>query len=395
MKKVYIDATMVVRGISYTGIPRVVMEVTKQLNKSNLLDIEILEYDEGRKKFRVINKDAFIELCNDPDADRKHLRTDKRIGLSSLKEGSVFFDVDGIWKSRLNRSYLYPVLKKSGVKVITLIHDIIMVTHPQFCREDDILTFLEYIGAVMLYSDRVIVTTKTTKNYLTKIYGEICRDKTLSEKKEFTEKIGIVPLGADFKKSNDDTADRAGSGSEKISHVKKPYLLMIGTVEPRKNQKLLVDAYDRGLKNLNMNVVIAGHQGWHVEELIKRIEEHPKHDKGIYYINGASDEEIEELYKNCFALAFPSHIEGYGLPIMEAMYHKAPLILSDTPINHEMAGDKALYFGEDSPEELIEIVENLLSDQKEYDRLKKASEGFKTPSWEQTGLLIEKEILAL
>ena len=395
MKKVYIDVTMVVRGISYTGIPRVVMEVSKELNKSKEMDLVFLEYDEAKRRFRILNKDAFIRLCNNTSSDRRNIRTDRRIHPSDFEEGSVFFDMDGIWKSRCNRTFLYPVLKKCGVRIISFIQDIIMVTHPQFCREDDILTFLEYVGAVMLYADRILVTTKTTKNYMTKVYGDINKGKCLSDKRDFVDRIDIVPLGADFKRKAVDTNKEKSLSSdvEAMIKKKKPYLVMVGTIEPRKNQELLIEAYEKGLNKLGINVVIAGHPGWHTERLLKRIEEHPDLGNGIYYFDNAKDEDIEALYKNSFALAFPSYIEGYGLPIMEAMYHGVPLLLSDTSINHEMAGDKALYFGADSPEELVELVGMIIDNKDEYNRLRNVSVGFKVPKWEETGRIVEKNIL--
>ena len=389
MKKIYMDVSVLLRGTGYTGIPRVVMEVSKRLYSDAKTELVFIEYDERKKNYRILEGCNFIDFCKTKEVNRLKLRSGRSMEIGEIEKGSIFFDADGVWKSRLNRSFLYKVLKANGVHIIPLVHDIIGITHPQYCREDDIIPFIEYIGAVLLYAEKIVVTTQTTKSYMTTLYSEIYKEKPMAEKKSFAESIEVVPLGADYSDKSDNK-DKKKKVSAKVEEVIKrgPYLLTVGTVEPRKNQELLIDAFESGLKDTGVNVVIAGYPGWNTEKLIERIESHSNAGEGIIYINDATDEDLKALYEHCFALAFPSHIEGYGLPIIEAFNFGAPVLLSDTPINHEVAGERALYFGEDAPTELNDIVSSLIMNPKQYNELKEASAGYKPRSWDETAKLL-------
>lgn len=382
MKKVYIDISMVIVGTNFTGIPRVVMELTKQLYHMPELELVFLEYNQKQDDFEIIDGKRFAAFCREKKGNRRKLRTGKHIPLWGMEKGSIFFDVDAVWKTRVRRSYLYPRLKDAEVKIIPFVHDIIGVTHPQFCPTDDMLNFLDFTGAVLSYGDEIVVTSRATK----KTVEELCAKLKIPGPP-----VRIVPLGGDFKRADKNKADKKNAAgqsivSEEIIKITEagPYLFMVGTLDPRKNHKLLLDAYDSGLKELGIHLVIAGHKGWDVDDFLKRMEGHEDFGKGIRHLDNATDEEIDYLYEHCYALAFPSYIEGYGLPIMESMARGVPVIAADTPINMEVGGEYALYFGQDKPEELVNVVSGLLSNPSEYGRVWEKLKNFLPPTWEKT-----------
>lgn len=376
MKKIYVDISMLLVGTSFTGIPRVVMELTKRLYHKPDLQPVFLEYDQKTDDYRVIDSKKFADFCYAKEGNRRKLRTKCHISFDGFEENSVFFDMDTVWKTRVRRSFLYPRLKKQNVKIIPFIQDIIGVTHPQFCPQDDMLCFLDFVGASLLYADELVVTSHATKASVDALCARLGTEK---------KSINIVPLGGDFKQKE----KRPGGKNEISERVRNiagagDYLLMVGTIEPRKNHKLLLDAYDAGLKDMGMHLVIAGYQGWNMEGFFERLEGHPDYEKGIFHVSGASDGEISYLYEHCFALAFPSYIEGYGLPIMEAFVRGVPVLAADTPINREIAGDNGVYFQQDEPETLVKSVRRLLDNKAEYQSLKERLKDFEPPSWEDT-----------
>lgn len=379
MKKIYIDISMVIVGTNFTGIPRVVMEITKKLYHDPKLELIFLEYHQKQDDFEIIDGEKFAVFCREKKGNRRKLRTGKHIPLWGMEKESVFFDMDTVWKTRVRRSYLYPLLKAKGVKIIPFVQDIIGVTHPQFCPSDDVLNFLDFVGAVAEYGDEIIVTSHATKGAVEELCGRLQTP---------CPPIEIVPLGGDFKRTSKKLSRiTINQGiSADISKIAEsgPYLLMVGTIDPRKNHKLLLDAYEGGLKELPMNLVIAGHKGWNVDDFLERMERHEDFGKGIWHVNGASDEEIDYLYQHCYALAFPSYIEGYGLPIIESMVRGVPVIAADTPINMEVGGEYALYFGQDKPEELVNTVAELISKPETYGALKEKLKNFIPPTWEET-----------
>lgn len=377
MRKIYVDVSMIMVGTNFTGIPRVVMEVTKRLHHNPELEFIFLEYDQNGDDFRIIDTDAFVRFCETKGSDRKGLRTKEHMALDACEAGAVFFDMDTVWKTRVRRSFLYPRLKSHGVELVVFMQDIIGVTHPQFCPTDDMLMFLDFVGAALAHADKIVVTSLATKHAIDKLCGELFVQ---------TKDISIVPLGGNFTKGT-----RNGITSERLQKIigAGKFLLMVGTVEPRKNHKLLLDAYDAGLKDLGMNLVIAGYPGWNMEKFFERLVSHKDYGSRIFYINGALDQEISDLYTNCFALAYPSYIEGYGLPIMEAFMRNVPVIAADTPINMEIGGEYAVYFEQDRPQKLTEKVKELLDNETNYLQMKERLLEFVPPTWEQTadGLL--------
>lgn len=129
------------------------------------------------------------------------------------------------------------------------------------------------------------------------------------------------------------------------SHKFHSFLFTLGTLEPRKNLKTLINAY-LDIKKENpsypLQLVIGGRSGWGIEE--NKLEEELKQglyqDQGVYFILNPSEEELTWLYKNCFAFVFPSIHEGFGLPLLEAMKENKNCIASNIPVFKEICNPK-------------------------------------------------------
>ncbi len=101
--------------------------------------------------------------------------------------------------------------------------------------------------------------------------------------------------------------------------TKAPYALMVGTVEPRKNHALALDAFEKLWANgVELNLVIVGKPGWLVDELLQRLRKHPKRNTKLFFLEQTTDAEIRELYRHAAMLLMVSKGEGFGLPIVEA-----------------------------------------------------------------------------
>lgn len=120
-----------------------------------------------------------------------------------------------------------------------------------------------------------------------------------------------------------------------------PYLLAVGTVEPRKRYNLLIDAMQQ--RPGGPRIVIAGHRGWQSDQLERRLRSTP----GIEWIDDADDERLRTLYRYATALVVPSRAEGFGLPVLEAMAAGTPVLSSGGGALREVTGDAAqLVFGD-------------------------------------------------
>lgn len=141
-----------------------------------------------------------------------------------------------------------------------------------------------------------------------------------------------VPLGVD----NAFVADVPTSGNDALSE--EPFILTVGTVEPRKNLATLMKAYS-ALAAANDDaprLVIVGRQGWgRKPEVAAHVRER------VTYLHNVSDGELRNYYQRCVLFVFPTMYEGYGLPLVEAMANGAVCVASDLAVLREVAGDGA------------------------------------------------------
>ncbi|MBL8021148.1 MAG: glycosyltransferase family 4 protein [Leptospirales bacterium] len=130
----------------------------------------------------------------------------------------------------------------------------------------------------------------------------------------------------------------------KATPRRKPYILAVSTLEPRKNYGTLLDAYSRYARNERkpLQLVIAGRRGWETPEFYSRLE--TLEGQGLVRIEDAlSDEALHGLYAGCAFLVMPSIYEGFGLPLLEAMSHGKYALVSDLPCFHEIGGRQVRY----------------------------------------------------
>lgn len=169
-------------------------------------------------------------------------------------------------------------------------------------------------------------------------------------------------LGADLESATC-RGPRADAMREAATQVpRRPSFLMVGTVEPRKGHALALDAMERlWASGGNAALVIAGAQGWMVEELIERLRGHHEYGDRLIWVERPSDAELRQLYSSCSCLLAASEGEGFGLPLIEAARHDLPILARDIPVFREVAGDHASYFDGTGAETLHAALEAWLA----------------------------------
>jgi glycosyltransferase involved in cell wall biosynthesis len=136
--------------------------------------------------------------------------------------------------------------------------------------------------------------------------------------------------------------------------LNKPYFVMLGTIEPRKNHALLLDLWP-DLGPAPPTLVICGSRGWRNDAVFARLDAHPP---GILERPSLPDAAVTALLANARALLFPSFAEGYGLPLLEAAALGTPIICSDLPITHELLGPVATYIDANNPVGWLREIRN-------------------------------------
>ncbi len=170
---------------------------------------------------------------------------------------------------------------------------------------------------------------------------------------------------------------------------KPAYWLSVGSLEPRKNHRALLDALDiYWSRSADPKPLwVAGGRGWKSEGIHERLAVLEREGKAVY-LGYVPDERLQVVYADAAALVFPSWHEGFGLPVIEAMRHGCAVISSDRASLPEVGGDAALYIDPESPEQIaqamlrLEQEPGLLSQRREMGRVQ--AERF---TWERTARL--------
>ncbi len=163
----------------------------------------------------------------------------------------------------------------------------------------------------------------------------------------------------------------------------RPYVLSVGTAEPRKNLGTLVDAF-AGLKRSDVDLVVVGPAGWQ-EDLRPLAERLGDRARPLGFV---ADPELAALYAGAAVFAYPSHWEGFGLPVLEAMAAGAPVVTSAASATGEVAGDAALLVDPQDRDSLTDALARLLDDAPLAARLSAAGRARAAElTWERTASL--------
>jgi alpha-1,3-rhamnosyl/mannosyltransferase len=200
--------------------------------------------------------------------------------------------------------------------------------------------------------------------------------------------IRVTPPGIDpaFLRSKQSSAEILLNGRKLTSGA---YLLMVGTLEPRKNHGTMLKAYQALPKNLRLDfpLVVVGQYGWG-ENTVAQAQE-LRAEGSLILTDYLDQSQLRDLYSNARALAFPSLYEGFGLPIMEAMAGGIPVIASDIPVFREVGGGYVQYAAAEDHEAWVHALERALTTDAFHDpkNLEQARQEAASYTWKRTAAL--------
>ncbi|MFS8087182.1 MAG: glycosyltransferase family 4 protein, partial [Acidobacteriota bacterium] len=148
------------------------------------------------------------------------------------------------------------------------------------------------------------------------------------------------------------------------------YWLNVGTIEPRKNQRRLVEAYARylALGGVPMPLVLTGGNGWLMDDFQRQLSELGT-AANVVMTGYVSDDELVWLYRNCYANLYPSLFEGFGLPVLEGMQFGTPTLTSNSTSIPEVAGGAAILLAPEDTEGWAQAMLRLATNRSERDQL--------------------------
>ncbi|KPF63733.1 hypothetical protein IP79_07645 [Porphyrobacter sp. AAP60] len=225
----------------------------------------------------------------------------------------------------LNAPGLTEWTQRSGVRPVYLIHDLIPITHPQFCREGEDARHRMRMRQALHSAHGIIANSQATLDDL----AQFADGEGLPMPESLVAHLGVEPLEAH---PNDGIHP-------------KPYFLATGTIEARKNHALLLRLWPR-LRDImgagTPDLVFIGQRGWLADDVFAELgREQPRHGR-VIELGRCDDAALASWIAGSRAVLMPSHAEGYGLPVIEALALGAPVIANSLAVYREIAGSAPL-----------------------------------------------------
>jgi glycosyltransferase involved in cell wall biosynthesis len=241
---------------------------------------------------------------------------------------------------------------RSEVPSVSVVHDLTPLTHPEWHAGRTLIGFIPLWERTVERAARFLCVSETTARDLIERYPETAS------------RVRVVQNGVDaqfFCPADDPAARQRARQRHAGDH---PFILYLGTLEPRKNVEALVMACERiwGRRRSRPDLVLAGGAGWKTGSLHRRIARSAYRDK-IHVTGYASRDAARELYRAAEVFVYPSLAEGFGLPVLEAMACGTPVVASTADALREVGGDAALYAPPREPEALALQIERALDDE--------------------------------
>ncbi len=304
-----------------------------------------------RKRFSDIYKAAIYLL-------RQKLNLNKLKARHNLLSSSIhkFSTDDRIVV--MGAFWLFPdyvsVLQKIHVKykthICSIIYDLIPISHPHLCDEGTVSSFRSMIDSVLKISSSYITISKYVSHTIEKHIKELGLDKR---------PIFILPLGSDIYDKKKLIPKRVGEILSAHQLKQDSFILSVGTLEPRKNYSLLIDAwkilYDKIGHDLPI-LVICGRPGWKIKHLMNKLVALDNLNGKIQLIHGVEDEEIAALYTGAKLTICASLMEGWGLPVAESLSYGKITLSSNAGALPEAGRELADYFDPLKPDHIVELV---------------------------------------
>ncbi|HJN11788.1 MAG: glycosyltransferase family 1 protein [Pirellulaceae bacterium] len=226
--------------------------------------------------------------------------------------------------------------RRRGAKIVTVVYDLIPITHPHFVGPKHNSRFRKWIHQVAVHSDCFVAISETVKSELQEYLKITETHQEWSDDRFFSFMLGSEICDTSGLPVREKVAAAFKSGST---------YLMVGALEPRKNQGFLLDAFDRlWQRNSDAKLCLVGVETRAVPELLERLRHHPQRDSRLFYFPDLNDVELNYCYQHTCAVVYPSIVEGFGLPIIEALHHGKAVFASDTRIHREVGRHFCEYF---------------------------------------------------
>ena len=325
---------------------------------------------------------TLIDYLRQPMVSQERLRTliktaEQRAILVEPVKGQAYFVLGAFWGFGASAAR-YVRLKRAGVCVGVYLYDLIPITHPEYCGDQNISEFSFALGDGLNAFDFAL----TISEY---VAGDV---------RKFLQKQGLrnipieaVPLAHQIHDGPATSMVHGWTGP--IASLKdRPFVLMVCTIEARKNHIYLYSVWkaliEEGLDPPDL--VFVGRFGWRVNDLRVMLEGTGFLGGRIHVLHDLFDADLEMLYRSCLFTAFPSITEGWGLPVGESLAHGRPCVASSTSSIPEVGGDLVDYIDPWNVHDGVRVFKRMILDEAyRAGRAKDIQNRFVPRTWDDVG----------
>lgn len=369
-KQLMLDISDLVQSDARSGIQRVIRSILRELleNPPANTDVRPIYFDGVRYRYANAFAASFFTSA---------LYRDATDDIVDFCQDDIYLALDlNIYLTPSARD-LYLRLQNQGLQLYFIVYDILLLQRPDWWPEGVNVAFDAWLRSLSEVATGLICISEAVAeevrcwlidNPPARIAGPT---------------VDSFHLGADIENSLP-TEGMPSSATKVLEQMTaKSSFLMVGTVEPRKGHAQTLAAFELlWQQGLDINLVIVGKHGWLVDQLADKLLRHPELNQRLFWLEGISDEYLQQVYAAGACLIAASEGEGFGLPLIEAAQYQLPIIARDIPVFREVAGEHAYYFSGLESQVLVDAIKHWL--ELNADGLAPQSAGMPWLTWQES-----------
>ena len=294
------------------------------------------------------------------------------------RSGDVFLVLGAPWNHPGYERLLQHLEQAHGLSAAILLYDLIPVRRPEWCASEVVASFVPWLGTSLPHFRAFMAISRSTAEDVVAFAAEIGL--------QLPGPVHPIPIGTSFGLTA--TPDLPTTSCKGLP-LPGTYILFVSTLEARKNHALLFRIWCRLLaerpRDQVPTLIFAGRIGWLVADLMQQLENTNWLDGKIRMLREPTDQELHALYRGCLFTVFPSHFEGWGLPVTESLALGCPCLVSDRTSLPEAGGTLARYFDPDEFDDAYHAVRRILDDPAGLDTWRdQVRRDFQPVSWDTT-----------
>ncbi|MEP4485955.1 MAG: glycosyltransferase family 1 protein [Hyphomicrobiales bacterium] len=379
-RRIFVDVSELCQRDAATGVQRVVKSYLREMLQNPPHSYSIVPVCAVENTEYLYARGFHLKMLGLPSSEIQNQPI-------RWQRGDVFFGLDMQHHIQLNHSKFYQQLRRDGVVVKFLVHDLLPIELPDLFASHNLRDQHQKWLRMIAETDGAICVSQSTQIDLQN-WLEKQNIKTSS-----TFQNAWVHNGASLNSKSLVETELPAAAISTLSIIRdRPTFLCVGTLEPRKCQMQILEACELlWRQSVDCNLVFVGNSGWGTEELVDRLLHHPESQKRLFWLSGIDDIYLRAVYRSATALICASINEGFGLPLIEAAEHGTCLIARDIPVFREVAGEHAFYFTGYKPIDLANAICIWLGkyERKEHPTTQK----MKWSTWKQAAEKLKKALV--